>query len=166
MIHSNALILGLDPGSRKAGYGIVTSHRQYVTSGCIRLNEPELNDRLVTLYQSINQILKAHPQIQRCAIEQVFMAKNAQSALKLGHARGVLVLAVKSKGIDVFDYSARRVKQCVTGMGQADKQQVGTMVTRLLNLSKQPQEDAADALAVALTDATEGLFHAKIGAAS
>ena len=146
------LILGIDPGSRVTGYGLVdvgARKPRYVASGCIRLREASLQLRLQTLYQSVQTLCDQY-QPQYAAIEQVFVGRGADAALKLGHARGVAMLGLANAGLDVQEYAARRVKQAVAGSGAADKTQVQSMVCRLLSLEKTPPEDAADALAVAL----------------
>ena len=146
------LILGIDPGSRVTGYGLVDVEGRkprYVASGCIRLREPSLQLRLQTLYGSIQTLCDQY-QPEFSAIEQVFVGRGADAALKLGHARGVAMLGLANAGLDVQEYAARAVKQAVAGSGAADKIQVQSMVCRLLALEKTPPEDAADALAVAL----------------
>lgn len=151
-----ALILGIDPGSRKTGYGIIqqlNGKAAYVTSGVIRMPaELALPERLHTIFTGISEIISRYGP-QEMAIEQVFMAKNAGSALKLGQARGAAIVAGASCGLPVAEYEARKVKQAVVGTGAADKMQVQHMVRVLLKLPHAPQEDAADALAVALCHA-------------
>lgn len=150
-----ALILGIDPGSRKTGFGIIevtgSSHR-YVTSGVIRLPEVELAERLGVIFSSVNEIIERYCP-QQVAVEQVFMGKNASSALKLGQARGAAIVACVQQQLEVAEYSARQIKQAVVGSGAAEKEQVQLMVQRLLKLNATPQEDAADALAVAICHA-------------
>jgi len=151
-----ALILGIDPGSRKTGFGIINvigNKTEYVTSGVIRMSDAdELPARLKVIFTSITQIIHQYCP-QEMAIEQVFMAKNAASALKLGQARGAAIVAAVSLDLPVSEYEARKVKQSVVGNGAADKLQVQHMVKTLLHLPAAPQEDAADALAVALCHA-------------
>lgn len=147
------IILGIDPGSRLTGYGVVRQSGmkfEYVASGCIRLNSANLlPERLLDIFNGVSEIIRqTKPTI--FAIEQVFMARNADSALKLGQARGAAIVAAKHAGLEVFEYSARQVKQSVVGTGAADKAQVQHMVRTLLKLPANPQADAADALAVAL----------------
>jgi crossover junction endodeoxyribonuclease RuvC len=147
-----ALILGIDPGSRKTGFGIVnfiSNKTEYVTSGVIRIPDTELPERLKHIFDSLTQIIHQYCP-QEMAIEQVFMAKNAASALKLGQARGAAIVAAVAQNLPVSEYEARKVKQSVVGNGAADKLQVQHMVKTLLCLPSAPQEDAADALAVAL----------------
>lgn len=150
------LILGIDPGSRLTGFGIIRAagpRFQYVTSGCIRLNGNDaLPARLKVIFESVTEIIADH-QPDECAVEQVFMAKSAGSALKLGQARGAAIVAAVNRDLPVFEYSARRIKQSVVGTGAADKEQVQHMVRHLLKLPGAPQADAADALAAALCHA-------------
>ncbi|MCF7982012.1 MAG: crossover junction endodeoxyribonuclease RuvC [Pseudomonadales bacterium] len=150
-----ALILGIDPGSRITGYGIVNwagNRCEYVDSGCIRVKAEELGDRLCEIYQGIERLIVSYSP-QEMAIEKVFMARNPDSALKLGQARGVAIVAGANQGLPVSEYSARQIKQAVVGKGAADKGQVQHMVCVLLNLTKSPQADAADALAIAVCHA-------------
>ncbi len=150
-----ALILGIDPGSRVTGFGIINavgSRLEYVTSGCIRLPDDDLPSRLKRIFDDLCEIIEKFVP-QEMAIEQVFMAQNAGSALKLGQARGAAIVAGVHHSLPVAEYSARRIKQSVVGTGTAAKAQVQHMVTILLNLPSSPQEDAADALAAALCHA-------------
>lgn len=150
-----ALIIGIDPGSRITGYGIINwvgNVYEYVDSGCIRIQGDILADRLHQIYQGVSELITAYSP-QQMAIEKVFMARNADSALKLGQARGVAMVAGANQALPVYEYSARQVKQAVVGKGSADKAQVQHMVTALLHLNKSPQADAADALAIALCHA-------------
>lgn len=150
-----AVILGIDPGSRTTGYGVINAvgnKLTYIDSGCIRAEKGELADRLNLIFTGVHQIIQTHIP-QEMSIEQVFMAHNADSALKLGQARGVAIVAATTQEVPVFEYSARQVKQAVVGKGAAEKQQVQHMVCRLLGLSKTPQADAADALAIAICHA-------------
>ncbi len=150
-----SLILGIDPGSRKTGFGIincVAGKSDYVTSGVIRLPQSELPERLRIIYDNVSELVELHCP-QELAIEQVFMAKNASSALKLGHARGAAIVACVTRGMEIAEYSARQIKQSVVGTGAADKTQVQHMVKAILKLPAEPQEDAADALAAALCHA-------------
>lgn len=145
-------ILGIDPGSRITGYGIIEvegNHNRYVTSGCVRTRQDALPERLRVIFENVQELIQTYePHVM--AIEQVFMHKNADSALKLGQARGSAICAGVTASLAVGEYSPREIKQAVTGKGGADKAQVQHMVRILLSLSDTPQEDAADALAVAL----------------
>ncbi len=150
-----ALILGIDPGSRKTGFGIIgaaSGKLEYVTSGVIHLPEADLPERLKVIFDSLTELIRKHCP-QEVAVEQVFMARNAASALKLGQARGAAITAAVAADLPVFEYEARKVKQAVVGTGSADKSQVQHMVRTLLALPAAPREDAADALAVALCHA-------------
>lgn len=147
-----ALIIGVDPGFRTTGFGVVHvngSRTEYVMSGCIRVADLPLVDRLRLIFEGISEVIR-ESQPEEFAIEQVFQGKNADSALKLGQARGAAIVAAAQVHLPVSEYSARQVKQAVVGTGAATKEQVQMMVCRLLNLSGLPQADAADALAVAL----------------
>ncbi|WP_417222558.1 crossover junction endodeoxyribonuclease RuvC [Amphritea sp.] len=149
------LILGIDPGSRITGYGIINTvgaKNEYVASGCIRLKGDELAVRLTQIYAGVTQLIEQFCP-QEMAIEQVFMARNPDSALKLGQARGVAIVAGANQGLEVAEYAARKVKQAVVGNGSADKSQVQHMVKSILKLPGLPQADAADALAIALCHA-------------
>ncbi len=149
------LILGIDPGSRITGYGVINvvgARNEYVASGCIRISGEGLPQRLQQVYAGISEIIERYSP-QEMAIEQVFMARNADSALKLGQARGVAIVASVNAGLPVAEYAARQVKQSVVGNGGADKIQVQVMVAHLLKLPGRPQADAADALAIALCHA-------------
>lgn len=150
-----SLILGIDPGSRKTGFGIinhVSGRNEYVTSGIIRLPDGELPERLGIIFESVTELVEQYCP-EEAAVEQVFMAKSAGSALKLGQARGAAIVACVAQKMPVAEYSARQIKQSVVGTGAADKEQVQHMVKVLLGLSAAPAEDAADALAAALCHA-------------
>lgn len=146
------IILGIDPGSRITGYGIIRDNNralEYIDSGCIRTTEGELSQRLLQIFNGICQLMeKFNP--NEVAIEEVFMHENASSALKLGHARGVAMVACASHRVKVSEYSAREMKQSLVGYGAAQKDQVKHMVVNLLMLNSSPQSDAADALGIAI----------------
>ena len=149
-------ILGIDPGSRKTGYGFIEhsgNKSRHLDSGCIRLNEKDtLSERLYTLSSELGKIIDIlNPSCG--AIEKIFYAKNAQSALSLGHARGVILLKFSERQLPVHEYQALKVKQTVVGAGRAEKRQIQHMVKVLLKINDPLQEDQADALAVALTHA-------------
>jgi crossover junction endodeoxyribonuclease RuvC len=149
------IILGIDPGSRITGYGIVEvidKRISYLGSGCIRMTHDDMAERLQQLFTSLREIVTRY-QPQELAIEQVFFYQNPNTALKLGQARGVAIVAATLSGLSVSEYSARQIKQSVVGYGAAAKEQVQEMVRRLLQLSGCPQVDASDALAVALCHA-------------
>jgi len=148
-------ILGIDPGSRVTGYGIIESdgnQSQHLVSGCIRIAQKSFPERLGEIYRDINQLVEEFSP-QEMAIEQVFMSKNAASALELGQARGAAICACVVAGIEVFEYAPRAIKQAIAGSGAADKNQVQHMVKRILNLDDKLAEDQSDALAVALSHA-------------
>ncbi len=159
------IIMGLDPGSRTTGYGVIetqgNAHR-YITSGCIRLPEADLPARLNHIFRDVGEII-ARYQPDQFAVEQVFMARNAQSALKLGQARGAAIVAAASAGLEISEYSALQIKQAVVGKGGAQKHQVQHMVQVLLSLSAPPAEDAADALAAALCHSHSGQVAKRLG---
>ncbi|WP_372609551.1 crossover junction endodeoxyribonuclease RuvC [Halomonas sp.] len=149
------LILGIDPGSRITGYGVLdvtTPTPRYVASGCIRTRADDLAQRLAQIYAGIGELIAVHRPVE-FAIEQVFMSRNADSALKLGQARGTAIVCAANHGLAVSEYGPRQIKQAVTGSGGADKAQVQHMVSAILGLDGMPQADAADALAIALTHA-------------
>ena len=148
-------ILGIDPGSRRTGYGVIDvagSRIAYVSSGIIRLPEKSLPNRLKIIFDGVSEIIEQYKP-QQMGIEEVFFAKDPRAALKLGQARGAAIVAGVNAGLDVGEYSARSVKQAVVGTGAADKKQVQMMITQLLKLPQSPSEDAADALAVAICHA-------------
>jgi len=145
-------LLGIDPGSRITGYGIVDFSGQsleYVCCGCIRTQGDDLAARLVEIHSAV-QVLVTQYQPHEVAIERVFVARNPGSALKLGQARGAAIVAAAGLGAPLFEYSPNEIKQAITGRGHADKQQIQHMVKILLGLTKSPATDAADALAVAI----------------
>ena len=145
-------ILGIDPGSRITGFGIIDidgRQARYVAAGCIRTGDGALPARLGLIVNGIEGLLQQfHP--DEMAIERVFLNKNVDSALKLGQARGAAIAAVVMRDIPVHEYSATQIKQATVGRGLADKTQVQHMVKVLLQLPEPPQADAADALACAL----------------
>ena len=155
-------ILGIDPGSRATGYGVIAkkgNRLYYVTCGVIRLGDRHMfSDRLKIIFDCLCEVIENHrPTV--AAVEDVFVAANPRTALKLGHARGVAVLAALHKNLAVHDYTPRMVKQAVVGYGNADKMQVQQMVRVLLQLSAPPSSDAADALAVAMCHANQNVVN-------
>jgi crossover junction endodeoxyribonuclease RuvC len=145
-------ILGIDPGSRVTGYGVIEvtgREARYMDSGCIRTGGGDLPDRLKKIYLGTREIVQRYKP-QEMAVEQVFMGKNASSALILGQARASAICAVFDDDVIVYEYAARQIKQALVGKGSADKTQVQHMVKILLKLQGDPQMDASDALAVAL----------------
>lgn len=145
-------ILGVDPGSRITGFGVVEIENgklRYVTSGCIKMKDKGLPARLKTIFEGMSEIIdNTEPDFM--AVEEVFVSRNARSALILGQARGAAISAGVSKGLAVGEYTALQIKKSVVGYGQADKSQVQHMVQTILALDGIPQEDAADALACAI----------------
>ena len=143
-------VLGIDPGSRKCGFGVVSTDGKYIASGTIVLsvNEP-LPFRLRELYDELISVIEEFRPSQ-AAVEKVFFAHSAKSALTLGQARGVALLTASIGGIEVSEYSATEVKKAVTGYGRAGKGQVQDMVKSILGLSHDLSPDGADAVAVAL----------------
>jgi len=145
-------ILGVDPGSRITGYGVIettASGVRYIASGCIRIQAEAFPDRLKQIFDGVSEIIALY-QPKQMAIEQVFMHKNADSALKLGQARGAAICATLNQDVPVFEYAARQVKQAIVGKGSADKLQVQHMVKILLSIQGSMQIDASDALAIGL----------------
>jgi crossover junction endodeoxyribonuclease RuvC len=163
-------ILGLDPGSLKTGYAVVETHPTrlaYIVSGAIRTRGESLADRLQEIYTGVAAI-SAEFRPDEIAIERVFMHRNADSALKLGQARGAALSATFALRPRVFEYAPREVKLAVVGTGSAQKEQVQLMVKHLLNISGPLTEDAADALAIAMCHAhsrrLQGLVATAVGA--
>ena len=152
-------ILGIDPGLRVTGFGVIEKHGSklsYVTSGCIKTGEGgALPERLKLILDGIAEVVVAQ-QPNQAAIEKVFVNVNPQSTLLLGQARGAAISALVLAGLPVAEYTALQVKQAVVGQGKAAKQQVQQMVRRLLALSGDPSPDAADALACAICHAHGG----------
>lgn len=145
-------ILGIDPGSRITGYGVIDctgGRNQYVASGCVRVPDVALPERLKVIFESVRALIAEYEPSQ-FAVEQVFVNRNPDSALKLGQARGAAICAGVLHGLAVSEYSPREVKLAIVGRGGAEKGQVQHMVMALLELGACPQADAADALAVAL----------------
>ena len=146
------LVLGIDPGSRRTGYGLLAVRErsvEYVASGCIKAEIGDMPQRLGIIYRGVSELIDQFNPTE-LAIEEVFLAKNASSALKLGQARGVAIAAAVAGELPVHEYAARRIKQSLVGTGRGSKEQVAHMVRILLKLPGAPQADAADALAIAL----------------
>ncbi|MFT3741733.1 MAG: crossover junction endodeoxyribonuclease RuvC [Gammaproteobacteria bacterium] len=150
------IILGIDPGSRITGYGVIRSdgsRHQYIASGVIRTSAELLPQRLGEIFKAVSALIDQHLPGE-IAIEEVFMARNPNSALKLGQARGAALAAIAHKGIQAIgQYSPRRIKQAIVGYGAAEKHQIQHMIKCLLNLTGTLSKDAADALAVAICHA-------------
>ncbi|HEX3699957.1 MAG TPA: crossover junction endodeoxyribonuclease RuvC [Phenylobacterium sp.] len=149
-------ILGLDPGLRRTGWGVVAvdgARLAHVAHGVIRPDETaEFAIRLLTLFEAICGVISAHAP-DEAAVEETFVNTNASSTLKLGHARAACLIAPARAGLPVAEYAATVVKKAVVGTGAADKAQVGFMIRRLLPTAGETTADAADALAVAIAHA-------------
>ena len=148
------LVLGIDPGTAITGYGLVREDEQgLVLVACGTVTTPAgepLPLRLKTIYAGLAAVIREH-QPDQAAVEELFFSRNVRTALAVGHARGVALLAVADAGLPVFEYKPLEVKQAITGYGGADKSQIQEMVRMLLNLERVPQpDDAADAVAVAV----------------
>ncbi len=153
---ANAIrILGIDPGSRKTGYGIIDSdgvNSRHVASGCIYVKGDSLPQRLGDIFQRVSELV-AEYQPAEMSIEEVFVNKNVNSAMKLGQARGAAICAAVQQGLNVSEYAPKAVKSAVVGSGNASKEQVQHMMTMLLKLDDALQEEQADALGIALCHA-------------
>jgi len=152
-------ILGIDPGLRITGFGLLDKEGQqlgYIASGCIKTPDGELADRLKVILESLREVIVQH-QPQQVAVEKVFVNTNPQSTLLLGQARGAAICAAVLEDLPVAEYTALQVKQAVVGNGHAEKEQVQDMVRRLLKLGGTPSPDAADALACAICHAHGGM---------
>ena len=146
-------VFGIDPGSHTTGYGIVEKHGGalvHIDNGVVRPKfQTAFSQRLCDIYQDICRLIdEFRPDI--IALEDVFVAKNAKSAMKLGHVRGIAMLAATLKGLEVVEYQPSQVKQAITGFGGASKKQIQIMVKAILKLPDVAAEDASDALAVAI----------------
>jgi crossover junction endodeoxyribonuclease RuvC len=151
-------ILGIDPGLRITGFGVIElqgSRLTYITSGCIKSGEGELPQRLGVILSCLREVISQN-QPQQVAVEKVFVNVNPNSTLLLGQARGTAICAAVDSGLPVAEYTALQVKQAVVGKGHAKKEQVQEMVKRLLGLPGVPSPDAADALACAICHAHGG----------
>jgi crossover junction endodeoxyribonuclease RuvC len=147
-------ILGLDPGSRRTGFGVIDCNGAdsvHFTHGCISASGATLAERVREIFEGVRGLVALH-RPQEVAVEQVFMSRNADSALKLGQARGAVLAAVPD-GLPVFEYAPRAIKLAVVGFGAAEKRQVAHMIRALLGLEGRVAADAADALAIALCHA-------------
>lgn len=159
------IILGIDPGSRTTGYGLIHNEPgkiTYVDSGYIRLKGDSLAQKLGDIFASLSEIIQVHKP-QQMGIESVFMHKNADSALKLGQARGAAICACHQAGLQVFEYAPRQIKQALVGQGGAQKEQVQHMVKHLLGLRQELQSDEADGLAIAICHAQHHAMEQRTG---
>jgi crossover junction endodeoxyribonuclease RuvC len=160
-------IIGIDPGSRTTGYGVIDHsgvRTCYVDCGCIDALGETMSKRLRSIFEGVQEVIDRH-RPEQMAIEQVFMHRNAASALKLGQARSAAMLAAELRLVDVNEYTPAQIKQAVTGRGRGSKEQVQHMVRILLALAGTPAADAADALAVALCHAHTSGTRVRIEAA-
>lgn len=158
--HSSTIILGVDPGTQVSGYGLIeVTDRGYtaIDFGCIRPPARyKLSDRYLVIFDSILQLIEKYKPMAM-SVETQYVKKNVQSAIKLGMARGVIMVAAKKQGVPVFEYAPTQAKKSVVGNGNASKRQVQGMVQLLLRLTSLPEpEDAADALALAICHAQAG----------
>jgi crossover junction endodeoxyribonuclease RuvC len=158
---SRIRVIGIDPGSRLCGWGVVDlvgGRPVSVDNGVVVLNENRpLAERLGVLFDRLGDVLREHS--PTCAaVEGIFQHRNARSALILGHARGVALAVLARTGLEVAEYTPQQIKKAVTGTGRADKGQVQIIVARRLELPEPPQADAADAVAVALCHAQHVAF--------
>lgn len=163
-------IIGLDPGTATTGYGIidvVEGEPHVVTWGTIRTSsDSETTHRLQAIYQELSSLLKEY-EPDTAAVEEVFFGRNITTAISVGQARGVLLLALANAGLSVAEYSPPKIKDAVTGYGKADKHQVQLMVRNLLHLDETPRpDDAADGLAVALTHYQHSRFNSLVSVES
>jgi crossover junction endodeoxyribonuclease RuvC len=153
-------ILGVDPGSRRTGFGVIECRGAdyvHVAHGCLNVGTAEMAQRLRLIFDGLQGLFAEHEPAE-VAVERVFVNRNAESALKLGQARGAALCAVP-KGIPVFEYAPRAVKMALVGSGAAEKSQVAHMITTLLRLPARIGPDAADALAIAVCHAHSRHLH-------
>lgn len=155
-------IIGIDPGSRRTGYGILDplpgGKYRGIAWGVIKTTtDAPFPDRLLEIHEHLSRIIREHSPTE-AVVEKVFLAKSVASALKLGHARGVVIVTCRVEGVPVFEYSAREIKSAATGYGAATKEQVASMISRLLAIHVPLSPDASDALAMAFCGATTNRF--------
>jgi crossover junction endodeoxyribonuclease RuvC len=158
-------IIGVDPGSRITGYGIIDSdgqNFQLVEAGCIRLSETAFSSRLKRLFEEITDICSQHKP-DTAAVEQVFYARNVRSALLLGQVRGVILLSLIRSACEIFEYSTLEVKSAVTGYGRAEKHQLKKMIELMIHADfGHAKYDLTDALGLAITHAQVSSFRSKL----
>jgi len=150
-------VLGVDPGSRVCGYGVLESRNGELihieSGGIVPISSSSLPLRLKTIYEGLREVIeRSSPDVM--SIEDVFFAKNAKSALKLGEARGVALLAAAVSGIPVYEYAPTMIKLALTGQGRANKQEVQEIVSRILGIAEWKRADVSDAVAIALCHIT------------
>lgn len=159
------VILGIDPGTNILGFGVIQkkgNQFQCIDHGILRLDKLDTYEKLKVIYQELQILIDKHP-IDLMAIEAPFFGKNAQSMLKLGRAQGVAIAAAAIKELPVVEYAPKKVKMALTGKGFSSKEQVASMVGKLLNLKRMPQTlDATDALAVAICHGLQGQHNSKV----
>ncbi len=159
-------VLGIDPGSRVCGYGVLDARNgdiRHVASGSISPgNSLPLYQRLKIIYESLINVIGEHsPDVM--SVEDIFFAKNAKSAIKLGEARGVALLAASNTGLQIYEYSPTRIKLALTGRGRANKTEMQKMLSIMLGVSEFETEDASDAVAIALCHINLSRIEAKLG---
>lgn len=165
--HSNIRILGIDPGFGRVGWGMIEKRGadwRAVACGCIETDvKKHFNERLKDVNTYINKVIEKY-QPSRAAVEDLFFYKNAKTAIKVGQARGVILLTLQLAGLPIDEFTPLQVKQSITGYGRAEKGQIQTIVQYHLKMKKKiKQDDAADALAIALTGAFSLEFNKKVG---
>lgn len=145
--------MGIDPGTQRTGYGFVSVEAgvlRHVDSGVVAPKRgAPLSERLLMIHRKLIELLERHEPVA-VAVEDIFFARHAQAALKLGHARGVALLAAAQAGVEIHSYPPAKVKRALSGYGRADKAQIARLVTMLLHLDEPPREDQADALSLAI----------------
>ncbi len=149
------IILGIDPGSRVTGFGLINNlanRIEYIDSGSIKAGNGSLPQRLGRIFSQVDEVISRF-EPEQMSIENVFMSRNADSALKLGQARGAAICAAHRAGLEIAEYAPREIKQAIVGSGSANKEQVQHMVKRLLGLQQALQVDEADGLAIAICHA-------------
>jgi crossover junction endodeoxyribonuclease RuvC len=149
------IILGIDPGSRITGFGLIDNQANridYIDSGNIKVSGASLPQRLGFIFAAVDEVIRQH-RPEHMSIENVFMSRNADSALKLGQARGAAICAAHQAGLEIAEYAPREIKQAIVGSGAGSKEQVQHMVKRLLGIRQKLQADEADGLAIAICHA-------------
>lgn len=159
------IILGIDPGSRKTGFAFIDNHANkiiHIHSGFLAVKGETFPERLGYIFSHLNELIIEYKP-QQMSIENVFMHKNADSALKLGQARGAAICAASHNGLSVAEYAPREIKKALVGKGSATKQQIQYLCSQYLNIKKELQEDEADAIAVAFCHAQMAVVQTKTG---